>query len=429
MKGKSYLCLQPMYMNEFQCDGSVCQSECCRGNWMIEIDVNTYNRYCGINSVEERNKIISYIRPRELGHKKTYELLRNENGACPFLRGDYLCGLQKRYGEEFLSQACVTYPRIINIMDDMMERGLVLSCPVAAGLILLKKEPMEFEQRDVLKRHLNSSTLWDMGRFPLGKYLIELQFGCISVLQNRRLTLDQRLILMGFFLEQAEELSESKQAGMLRELVESYTSDFVAEGVTEFVGAISLQVTEYLRCMIGMVEVLYGKGSCARRDEDQKFLDALASLYHFSEGQETASIRNLQKRYGAYRASAKLIMQKYSYIFENWLVNEFFVNMYPFWIRGSLIENYLYFLMSYKLVEFLTIALVVAKKDEPEEAMLVDSLCYFSKKLDHGPIYMKFILEEIRKYNKDMSFFMRTLLDGSSYEGEYICQKTVNLPL
>ena len=181
--------------------------------------------------------------------------------------------------------------------------------------------------------------------------------------------------------------------------------------------------------MIGMVEVLYGKGSCARRDEDQKFLDALASLYHFSEGQETASIRNLQKRYGAYRASAKLIMQKYSYIFENWLVNEFFVNMYPFWIRGSLIENYLYFLMSYKLVEFLTIALVVAKKDEPEEAMLVDSLCYFSKKLDHGPIYMKFILEEIRKYNKDMSFFMRTLLDGSSYEGEYICQKTVNLPL
>ena len=46
--------------------------------------------------------------------------------------------------------------------------------------------------------------LW---RTPLLDYLIDLQKGCISLMQNRNLTLDRRLILMGNFLKEVEELA------------------------------------------------------------------------------------------------------------------------------------------------------------------------------------------------------------------------------
>ena len=37
--------LQPKYVADFKCDGSKCNAKCCRSNWRIEIDVDTYKKY------------------------------------------------------------------------------------------------------------------------------------------------------------------------------------------------------------------------------------------------------------------------------------------------------------------------------------------------------------------------------------------------
>ena len=347
--------------------------------------------------------------------KKVLAIKLRRDGSCPFLGEDYLCELQKNHGERFLSTTCATYPRIINHMGDMAERGLTLSCPVAAKLILLRKEPMEFEQVEYREGRPLNYTAWRMEKLPLGTHLIDLQYSCISLLQNRKLTIDQRLILMGFFLEQVEELSAKGQEDEIPALAAGYASDGVAESAAELVGAISLHTREYIRCMFEMVDTLYGKDNRVKEARDQKYLDALSELYRVSKDQDIAALNDLQEIYEGYRASARDLVREYSYIFENCMVNEFFIAVYPFRVRGTVKENYLYFLISYKMMEFLTLVLATVHKDVPREDILSEGLSFFAERMDHSKAYRDHIMKEIEKYRKeqkDFAFFLRSLLDG-----------------
>ena len=40
---------------------------------------------------------------------------------------------------------CSMYPRLMNVVDDTLQRSLDLSCPEAARLVLLDPEPMRFD--------------------------------------------------------------------------------------------------------------------------------------------------------------------------------------------------------------------------------------------------------------------------------------------
>ncbi|HCB93483.1 MAG TPA: hypothetical protein DEP57_06705 [Selenomonas sp.] len=410
MNEKIYICLQPTYMNEFKCDGSLCQSMCCRGSWSIEIDGDTYQRYCRIKSKKEREAILKYMKPKYVGGRMLFELMRDENGACPFLRKDFFCGIQKAYGETFISKTCATYPRLIHHIGDLMERGLALSCPVAAKLILSPEVSMEFEQIELSEKRPLNVIPWDVKAMHLGEYLIDLQFGCIALLQNRKLTIDQRLILMGVFLEQADELAADGREEAIHALAETYAAEQVAEKSLDLLATMRLHVQDYIRCMFSMKTALYGRKA---HDGTEKYLDALSDLYQLTDWQETVSVEKLQATYEGYRCIAKEIVQRNSHIFENCIVNEFFIGMYPFRVVGSLRENYSYFLMCYKMTEFFTLILAVTGQKHKEMDSIMEGLSFFFSRIDHGKDYREIILDEIRSYSKDMTFFMGALLDGS----------------
>ena len=71
--------------------------------------------------------------------------MRQEDGAiyltishrrCPMWRQDGLCEIQCQLGHEHLSHTCREFPRLCHDYGDFIERGLELSCPAAAKLIL-----------------------------------------------------------------------------------------------------------------------------------------------------------------------------------------------------------------------------------------------------------------------------------------------------
>ena len=412
MEEKKYTCIQPVYMNSFQCDGNACRSKCCR-NWTIDIDGNTYQRYCGIEPKEERKRITSHLKLAKRGGAKGFVVKLRRDGSCPFLREDFFCELQKNYGESFLSTVCATYPRIRNIIgESTMEMGLVLSCPIAARLILKAQEPMGFEEVGITESRPMTSTKLNRNKTPLLDDLPDLQKSCISLMQDRRLTLDQRLILMGNFLKQVEELAAGNRKEEIRPLAEGYASDQNIENAAEITGEISLDIDRYLCCVFGMVETLYGRGTDVRTLGDTGYLAALKELYKLEKGQEKAPLSAFREIYEGYRPEAKEIVRQYSYLFENCMVNEFFINMYPLRNRATLTENYFDFIMRYKLMEFLTTALVIVLKNDTREDTIVNCLGYFSERMDHNKPYRDHIFKEILKYDRDMKAFMCTLLDG-----------------
>ena len=119
----------PEYYHKFTCIASACPDSCCQ-EWEVDIDPATAARY--------------YALPGALGDALRSKM-RTEDGTvyltvtdrrCPMWRQDGLCEIQCQLGHDSLSHTCRAFPRLCHDYGDFIERGLELSCPAAAKLIL-----------------------------------------------------------------------------------------------------------------------------------------------------------------------------------------------------------------------------------------------------------------------------------------------------
>ena len=112
---------------------------------------------------------------------------------CPMWRQDGLCEIQCQLGHEALSRTCREFPRLCHDYGDFIERGLELSCPAAAQLILSPEHqtvlttvtPAEEEgdyDREAMEILLKSRetllSFWEESPYPIPKMLaITLLYG------------------------------------------------------------------------------------------------------------------------------------------------------------------------------------------------------------------------------------------------------------
>ena len=187
-------CLRPKYLDYFKCDGSVCNAKCCRSAWNICIDEETCEKYLRLGP-----KISRHICRDEAGEKFFIE---HSGGACPFLTANNLCSLQREHGENFLSQVCASYPRIITRFENFWEVALSPTCPVAAKLFLLQTRPLQFELIELPKKILRLGANNILRGVPkrVAPKIVDVQLMMIEILQDRRLTLDERFIALEKFL-------------------------------------------------------------------------------------------------------------------------------------------------------------------------------------------------------------------------------------
>ena len=141
-KGTRIFC--PTYVKNFKCDGKACGSRCCR-DWRIVLDEETREKYLRLPAAE-REEIFRHV--DESG--QAFQM--QSSGACPFLDENFLCKLQLKHGEEFLTAVCQSFPRVTyKLGDEIFLQAMTLTCPVAAILILLRDEPIDFEIVDELR--------------------------------------------------------------------------------------------------------------------------------------------------------------------------------------------------------------------------------------------------------------------------------------
>ena len=95
----------PAYLWDFRCDGSACDSHCCRG-WRIPVDMASWERLARLPS-KARKAVFAKLTEKE---GTGWETRHDKNGACAFLGKDGLCRLQITHGEEFLPDVCDSYP-------------------------------------------------------------------------------------------------------------------------------------------------------------------------------------------------------------------------------------------------------------------------------------------------------------------------------
>ena len=403
---ETFACLRPEYVGKFQCDGSVCNSKCCKG-WAVDIDGPTYQKYCTIEPKTERKKIVSRIKYKKQKNQFIVEMAKN--GSCPFLQSDGLCKIQKTWGADWLSNTCTMYPRKPYLTGDLFMMALTLTCPVAAKLALLPRESMAFEEVPLPAERRDEMIRRSSGRLSrMGDAFIDVQYGAISILQNRALTIDQRLIVLGFFLDQAGDMVEAGKPEQIETLAAVYTADDFMEKVPEMLDAIDFRVVEYVKSMFGLIEALYGKDAEFHGQERPLMYHV---VHAFELEEEEVPLNVLVEKYQKTLCSAKeKLHQEFGHIFENYLVNEFFLEHYPQKIMGTFVQNYILFVMNYKLVEFMAASTAVSDEKGLDAETLVKLIGHMVSSFDHSTEFLDSVAKDALKRQKDVVACMKNLL-------------------
>ena len=415
---KTFVYFQPEYVSKFQCNGQACDAHCCK-RWRIDIDRKTYKKYSHLKPKSAAQEITSHLQENE--QLNCYTVKLDNRGFCPMLTEDNWCKIQRTYGEEYLSNTCVTYPRITRRLGDFFERALTLTCPVVATMVLMSEEPVTFEQTEVSKKvHDNLERISIQSPPPwigegLLQYIPVIQTAAISIFQERSLILDQRLIVLGFFLDKLDELLIDRKADEISDLAAFYMSErFLSETVPQLVHGIEFNPVEHMRIMLGTLKTLYGESSQVS-GSDKLFTDALVKTFYMTTDEnDQIPLNELVEKYKSHSVFRKNFLETYSTVFENYLVNEFFLNLYPFNFYGSTIQNYGVFLTIYKFLELISMSYLMQNPSSPpmtDKTNLAATVMRFVSNVDHNPDYFGKIVDYI-KDKKDMTEILQSLLQG-----------------
>ncbi len=129
--------LRTKLVSEFICIADKCADTCCK-HWSMQVDSVTLEKYKSsapelLSAVEADNDGTSIMRKDP------------QTGYCVKF-ADGKCGVQLKYGEEFLGDACSLYPRITRNIADTVVMTATMSCPEIARIALYGETPFRFEE-------------------------------------------------------------------------------------------------------------------------------------------------------------------------------------------------------------------------------------------------------------------------------------------
>ncbi len=368
---KEYKVLQPKYYSKFQCDPIRCNETCCE-RWKIIIDKGTYEKY-----IQSENEIIKEIVKTRLSINKA-SINENDFGiinlnnemTCPFLNQNNLCEIFINMGESSLSKTCKSYPRAIVLVKDVIERGLEMSCSVAAELALLNDNGIEFESiMDSVKfndLYVVSSPIEDLKQIEI---INEIRATVIDFLQKRTIELSKRVAFVGCFLNQIvegtdfsslnyeEALTTIKEAKSFVDLQELKT----IENKHQF------KNTQQFHHLNTMLSMKFKEGDSISFFSKRYIECLMQVLDTFTNIKDEELEKHYKRNHEKY---LKPYLDKKSYILENFLVNYVFVYSCELFDLKDIWTSYMKLCVIYGLVKFNLVGLATYNKGMNDDLVL-----------------------------------------------------------
>ena len=379
--------LQPKYVADFQCDGSKCNAKCC-GKWRIDIDMETYKKYQRIKNPAMRKKILSSIQPSTI--QTGFQIELNNKGVCPLLCEDNLCYIQRNMGEDALSQTCKVYPRMVQQIGNYQFRMLAMTCPVAAEYALLSPNAMELQQisceEDTSAWKLIAKNC-NMKNVPNDLAAVHIMMGGLAILQNTSYTFEQRLVILGLFLDKVEDCQQDVEA--VAGLIDYYNSDAFQQEISNLWENWQYYPVAHHQFMNGIITVL----------KQEKEL--LISSEHWQVMNDYYN--------NVYEERHHLVQERLGSVLERYWQHEWLFHAYPYSFSGGFLHNYFSYLIAYELCQ-LVIHSTYALDNAWAERNILDVLGEFSKSFDHKRDFSKALVKETEIFEKEPLKLMQVLL-------------------
>jgi lysine-N-methylase len=400
MDKKKRLVLVPRYMKEFACTGSACEDTCCAG-WQVYIDKNTYKKY---NKVKDPvlkpllEKHIKRIRPTQ--NDQAYaKILLDANHYCPMLTEEKLCNVQLNLGEKYLSNVCATYPRVTNIVNDLLEKSATLSCPEAARMALLNPDGIDFEEieedidtQNLLFKQMNTVNL---SANSYKTYFWEIRIFTIEVIQNREYSLADRLIILGLFYKKLQEYILDNNVTEIPKLISSY-SNLISSGIIrESLKINSKHALIQLQLLRELAEERFSTGVV-----NQRYLDCFKAFLMGIKYDPEGKVEEMAEQYQqAYENYYQPLMDKHEYVLENYLVNYVFKNMFPSSENEKVFDEYAMLILHYGLIKMHLIGMAGHYKEDFNLDHVVMLIQSFARVVEHNSKYLRNIFELLKNNN------------------------------
>ena len=165
-------------------------------------------------------------------------------------------------------------------------------------------------------------------------------------------------MILGLYCDKLDELLTTDNLAAVEKVNPVYENlNFLREQTAQISAVLQFNAQNYFEIVQGFLKKFF--------DAD-KFSAAAMQL------QPSENLFQMQKNF----------LQRFSTIFENYLVHEFFYNLYPFRFDGSPIFNYGIFLTIFKMLEFITFANSL-EKISCDERDLISEIMLYVEKIDH----------------------------------------------
>ncbi len=391
--------LQPQSYHAFRCIGADCEDTCCVG-WIVNVDKSTYEAYQRCDDPElgpRLHQLVTINTPSV--SDDNYARINLDGPGCPFL-SEGLCGIQNKLGEEFLPIMCSAYPRVMNMVDDVLQRSLDLSCPEAARIILLDPNPMEFDEDEGPPhdpRLANLSVL----RTQNGKsnkpyqHFREIREFVIRLLQYRAFPLWKRLMILGSVCDQLQEMAGKGRQEQTPEFLEACRDAIERDLLGKAMNAHRPQPAAQLELVLELIVGRIGSDFTTPRLLGcyQKFMQSM-------DWTVESSMNDIGRRYAAGHSQYYApFLERHQHMLEHYLVSYVHRTLFPLGpqessrglavhhIAHSISEQCLLLLAHYAIIQTLLVGMAAFHQAEfgTGEAILV--IQSFTKAFEHSPSF------------------------------------------
>ena len=379
--------LQPQYVADFQCDGSQCNAKCCGNKWKISIDVDTYKKYQRIKNPIMRKKILSSIKPST--NRIGFEINFGKGTSCPLLCEDNLCYVQLNLGEEALSNTCKGYPRVVKQVGKYQFRLLSMTCPVAAEKALLYSDGINIQQLSIE----NDTAAWKLAANRVEKKSIDddlaavhVIMGGLSLLQNNYYTFEQRLVLLGLFLDRVENCQQDLEA--VAGVIDYYNSHEFQQEISSLWDNWQYYETAHKQFMTGTFKIL----------QQEKQLQSIAPWLASNINYDTL-----------YEERNQIVNDCIGNILERYWQHEWVFRIFPFALQGSFMHNYFAYVIAYEICQLYIYSTYELYKSGDKNDIL-EILGSFSKMLDHREDFLNALVKKSAYFEREPLKLMQVLL-------------------
>ncbi|NFE60763.1 hypothetical protein FC774_15430 [Clostridium botulinum] len=404
---KKVLILQPDYVKKFICIGNKCEYDCCSG-WDIGIDKKTFKKYRKINSSKPIKRLINktIIKEKECVDNSIYAKIRllEEKKSCPFLNDKKLCEIYIQCGEEYLSNTCNQYPRILNTVDGVIERSCYTSCPEITNFFF-NEDIMTFDQvydeidmeESILSMDLNTHS-----EVITHKNFWILREASIDVMQNRNFTLEERMFILGLMMNKVEKYIKSGKTD-IKKAVEDALSIYCNRNINKYFE--ELEFKDIVKK--DFINLLFNtnlKNENTIINYKNLFLEFFDGIDYYND--------DLDSSFTAYEKGYYTIYSNFfydrEYILENYFVNNMFCKLFPSKRGVNLFEEYTELAIKFAILKILLVG-VGNYHNKLDEDIVKRTLYLYSRNLEHDSKYFDSIVEIIKK-NNDLNMAYMSLL-------------------